>query len=120
MRLNATLLELADLARATGPVEARLEELERSRAGWEAMMEAELQKASSTYKAAANAESRARTMERHVEKFADPFAENGEPLEEGVPTEYAPVGEEEGVQPVRMDLATPNRKELALRMKYLS
>ena len=83
-------------------------------------MEAELLKADSTYKAAANAESRARTMERHAEKLTDPFTENGEPVEEGIPPEYVVAGEAEGVQPVRVDVAPVSQKELAKRMKFLS
>ena len=119
-RITGRLDSVIRLQQEMGPSEARLEDLERSRAAWEATMEAELQKASSTYKSAANAESRARTMENHAAKLTDPFTEDGESLEEGVPPEYAQVGEAEGMQPVRMDVAPVSQKELAKRMKFMS
>jgi len=114
------LQEVCDLLRQTGPSEARLEELERSRASWEAQMQAELQKADSTYKAAANAESRARTMERHAEKLTGPFAEDGFEVEDGVPPEHAEGGQTEGMHVLSVDVAPPDKKELAKRMKFLS
>ena len=120
VRVGTKLDALIDLQGRNGPLEARLEELERARAGWEATIEAELQKATSTYKSAANAESRARTMENHAAKLTDPFTENGEPVQDGLPPEYAPIGEEEGLQPMRVDLAPPDKKELAKRMKFMS
>ena len=118
-QLTHSIRAVADLAREAGPGEARLEELERSRAAWEAKMEAELQKASSTYKSASNAESRARTMERHAEKLTDPFAEEGEPIQAGIPPEYARISAEEEVPALRVDVAPRNSKTLAQRLKFL-
>ncbi len=113
------LQEAVDYARQNGPLEARLEELERSRAFWEATIEAELQKASSSYKSAANAESRARTMENHAAKLTDPFDDPSEEIQEGIPPQHAFAGEGEGVHDVRVDVAPLNSKALARRMKYL-
>ncbi len=80
-------------------------------------MEALQLKAESTYKSAGNAEARSRTMLKHAEKLADPFDEEGEEGEEAIRPEYAPRGEEEGLQPLRLDVA-PNHKEAALRYKF--
>jgi len=110
---------VAELQREAGPGEARLEDLERSRAKWEAEMEALLIKADSTYKSAANAESRARTMVKAYEKELDPFPEDSEEeLEQAaVLPEYARAGEAEGVQPLRVDVAS-DYKQNALRHKF--
>jgi len=54
-----------------GELVDRLEDLELSRAKWEAEMEAELLRAQSTLRSANNAESRARTMVRRYEEDAD-------------------------------------------------
>lgn len=118
--LHRTWTESLDLQREMGGSEERLEELERSRARWEAEVEAMILKAESTYKSAANAESRGRTMERHAQKLSDPFAEEGDEVQEGIPPEYAPVGESQGVLPLRVDVAEPSKRELAKRMKFLS
>ena len=119
-RLATKLEEAADLARQAGPLEARIEDLERTRAMWEATIEAELQKADSTYKSAANAENRARTMERHAEKLTDPFTEDGQPLEDGIPPEHVSEFGEEGLQPLPVALEAVSKKELAKRMKFMS
>ena len=100
---------------------ARLEDLELSRAKWEAQMEAVVLKADSTLKAANNAESRARTMVKHYEKDAPDGAPPGE---EGIPPEgyEPPFGDgppvpEEGVQPLRLDVET-SPKNRALMAKF--
>jgi len=110
-----TLIKLQD---ENGPSDERLEALERSRARWEAEMEAQLLKADSTLKSASNAESRSRTMLRHAEKHADPFAEEGEEVEAPVLGLDDPRIEEERLLPVPMDLAS-NNKAHALRAKWL-
>jgi len=102
-----------------GPAIDRLEELERSRTLWEAQIEALILKAESTYKSAANSESRARTMERRNEKNADPFAEDSEEVEGAVPRGYEPASEEEALQPLHLDLARPVGKTNALRSKFM-
>ena len=57
----------------------RLEALELSRAKWEAEIDARLLKADSTLRSASNAESRARTMEKHVEKLTGEGPPDGPP-----------------------------------------
>jgi len=88
-----------------------------SQAKWEAEMEGALLKADSTLKAAANAESRQRTMVKHAEKLLDPLGEESEDDEEAIRGRDAPRGEEEGLQRMRVDVA-PNYKENALRFKF--
>ena len=110
-----------ELRRASGDMEDRLSALETSRAMWEAEIEAEFMKAESSRQAAANAESRTRTMKRSYEKYADPFADD-EPEEVApnrgiVPQQYADNGEEEGVPPVHMGLEDP--KQALMRAKFL-
>ena len=116
--VSAVMTTLVELWKDQGPADERLQKLELSRAEWEAEMNALLLKADSTLKSAANAESRARTMMRHAEKHADPFIEEGDEVQNGVPPEHAQVGGEEGLQPMRMDVAPLNEKELRLRMKF--
>jgi len=116
-RLTCAVESLADLQREMGPGEARLDDLERSRAKWEAEMEALLMKADSSYKSAANAESRARTMERRYEKDLDPLAEDSEEIEDGLPEPYARAGEVEELYPLHLGVET-NNKTLALRAKW--
>jgi len=99
------------------PAEARLEALERSRAVWEAELEALVLKAESTLKSANNAESRARTMKRHNEKHADPFDDDGEEVERAVPEGYAPAVPEEELQPLHMGVATDD-KARAMMLKF--
>jgi len=96
----------------------QLEGLLLSRAKWEAEMEAQVLKADSALKSALNAESRSRTMMKHAEKLADPLDLEGEEGEEAIRPDYAARSEEEGVQPVRLDVA-PNHRENALRYKFL-
>ncbi len=113
----AELQTLAELQRERDAPIERIVELERSHAKWEAEMEALLMRADSTYKGAANAESRARTMLNASKKLADPFAEPGEEVTETVRDDDAPRGEGEGVPPVRVAVALDN-KTLALRYKF--
>ncbi len=102
----------------------RLDDLERSRALWEANMEAELVRADSTYKAARNAESRARTQL----KALDESDEDGMGSEEELRQAYAalglvPAGDAEasdpnGLQHVRPDLEGEPAKAPAMRAKF--
>jgi len=95
----------------------QLEGLLLSQAKWEAEMEALVMKAEGAQKAALNAESRSRTMMKHAEKLADPLGLEGEEVEEDVREGYAPGVEEEGMLPLRLDVA-PTHKEIALRYKF--
>ena len=113
-------LELAiEVQREAGPADERLEELERSRAHWEAQMEALILKADSTLKSASNAESRSRTMVRHAEKLVDPFSEEGDEVPETAPRGDDPRIEAEELLPVPVGLATNNKAE-AMRAKWLT
>lgn len=115
--MGLALYTLVEQRTDAGPFEERLEDLERTRARWEAEMEAILLKADSTLKSASNAESRSRTMMKHAEKLADPLDFESEVVEAAVPEGYAPGGEEEELQPLPLDVAlTP--KEFALRAKF--
>ena len=114
-QLSVSVQELASQQRESGPSEERLDELERSRALWEADMEAEFRRADGKYKAAAAAEQRAR---KQNEKF-DFGDDHGPEVPAGIPPEYAPPSEAEGLHEMRVDVAPPNSKMLALRMKYL-
>jgi len=117
LEVGRSLESAIEILRETGPVDDRLEELERTRAHWEAQMEALVLKADSTLKASSNAESRSRTMLRHAEKLSDPLGLEGEDEREAVPAGDVPRGEEEEVQPVPLGLAI-SPKEYALRAKF--
>jgi len=95
----------------------QLEGLLLSRAKWEAEIEAQMLKADSALKSASNAESRTRTMQKHIEKFADPFPEEGEEIPEAVSEGNGAGGEEEWVQPVPVAVETDAKKR-ALKMKF--
>ena len=112
-----SLEDLIALQAEMGGADDRLEELERNRAHWEAQMEALILKADSTLKSASNAESRSRTMLRHAEKLSDPLDLEGEEVEEAVRPRDAQGGEEEGLQPLHLDVAL-SPKEIALRHKF--
>jgi len=119
LEVGGTLEALLELQAQSGPADARLEDLERTRARWEAEMEALILKADSTLKSASNAESRSRTMLRHAEKIADPFDEEGEGVEEALPRGNDPRIEAEQVLPLPLGLA-PNNKAHALRAKWMT
>ena len=119
--LQRSQAEDLELRRSSGDVEDRLSALETSRAMWEAEVEAEFMKAESSRQAAANAESRTRTMKRAYERNADPFLDD-EPEEvvanRGVlPQQYVENGEAEGLPPVHMGVESP--KQAILRAKFL-
>jgi len=117
-RLAGAIDRLCESQREAAPIEGRVEELERSRAGWEARMEAELLKADSTYKSASNAESRARTMKRSYEHLIDPLADEGEELEASVPSGNAEGSPQEWLPPMRPDVAQ-DPKANAVRSKFM-
>jgi len=100
------------------PATERLEELERSRALWEADVEGMLQKAEGKLKAAANSEARERTMRKAYENELDPFGEDREELQEAFQEGDAEIGYPEEVLPVRMGVEAISKKQQALRMKF--
>ena len=108
LAVTGALSQLIELQRETGPSDERLQELERTRAMWEAEMEALVLKADSTYKAASNAEARSRTMLRNAEKIADPFAEEGDEVEAAVHSGHDPRVEEEPMLAMPVGLAPNN------------
>jgi len=116
-RLNGHLGALRELHSARAPSEDRLTALEQGRSLFEADMLGLLAKADGKLKAANNAESRERTMRKHHEELAGPFDPEGDEERPTVPDGYAPGVEEEGVQPVYMDVA-PTNKERALMAKF--
>ena len=109
---------LIELQRETGNANDRLQELEVSRARWEAEIEASMLRADSTLKSAANAEARSRTMVRHAEKLVDPFSEEGDEVPETAPGGDDPRGEAEELLQVPVGMA-PNNKAHALRAKWM-
>lgn len=120
-RLQRTQAEQLELQRDAGNMEERLGALESSRAIWEAEVQGEFLKAESSRQAAANAESRTRTMKRAYERNADPFDDDEQtqvPANRGVlPEFHAENGPAEGMQPVRMDVEDP--KQALMRAKFL-
>ena len=120
-RLQRTQAEELELRRDAGNLEERLGALESSRAMWEAEVEAEFLKAESSRQAAANAESRTRTMKRAYERNADPFDDDEQtqvPANRGIlPEFHAPNGEAEEVQPVHMGVE--DAKQALMRAKFL-
>lgn len=120
--VDQSLRDYLTLQEQAGAVLERVEHLERTRSIWEAEIEAGVLKADGKLKAANNAESRARTMERHVEKHLDPFDEDGE---EGALQEQGQgqlseldveAGNEQGVLPVPVGLEGP--KSNAINRKF--
>jgi len=116
----AGLLPQVLQARAeTEDLVGRLEDLELSRAKWEAEMEAELLRSQSTLRSANNAESRARTMEKRYEEHSDSGDPDSDPQPEPVwvpPGDVAPSQEDE-LPPLRMDLEG-NNKAYATHLKW--
>jgi len=118
LRLAAAVDDVSTDMALRRPADERLEQLELSRAKWEAEIGALILKADSTYKSASNAESRARTMVRAYEKELDPFPEDGDEAErEVVREEHVEGGGENGVQAMYPYVA-PSPKALALRAKW--
>lgn len=120
-RLTRAIDEMVDRQEEAPGLEARLEEIERTRSLWEAEISALILEAKSQYRAASNAESRARTVERRNAKDADPFDENRSEAEEpvGVPRLDAPPSGEEEMYALPLGVASPDgRKASALRFKF--
>jgi len=115
--INLRLKDLIELQREAGPADDRLDDLELSRARWEAEVEGILLKADGHQKAARSAEARTRTMQKHYEDQLDPFDPDSQEIEAPVRSGYAPAGEGEGLPPVHMELA-PDYKTQALRAKF--
>jgi len=112
------LMEGVEIQRGQGPALARLEELELSKAKWEAEMEAVLLKSEGKLQAANNSEARERTMRKSYEKFIDPLDEEGDEGFSGVRPGNGERSEGEGVLPLPVDLAPVNRKAAAVNFKY--
>ena len=106
----------------------RLDKLELSRATWEAEIEAQLLKSDSKYKAAAAAESRARTMVKFDDTNLDtsppegeeedppPFGFEGEsPLD--LPAGHVPGSEPEQLHTLHVGMET-NTKARSVRAKF--
>jgi len=120
-RCDATMQKALSTVGEDPRLESRMAALELGQSKWEAGVEGILLKAKGQLQAASAAESRARTMERHAEKISP---EDDRPSEDGVaPEGYdfgpgdAPVGEEEGLHPLRLDVET-SPKNRALRAKF--
>ena len=111
-------------------IRSRLDALEKSRALWEAEMEAVLVKADSTYKGAANAESRARTMLKKAKSlgFDDETDDGALDSEEELRQAYASLGlvpaadaghsGPDGLQAVREGVEGEPAKARAMRAKF--
>jgi len=101
---------------------ARLDDIERSQALWEAKMEAELLRAKAKYDAGRNAESRAKTQRAAYEAQVENGAlDSPEEIPQGIePDVYPgddPTGEEDGMQqvPIRLE---DGPKDAAMRRKF--
>lgn len=120
--ISAHLKAGLDRTEADGALRERVEDLELTRAKWEAEMDAMILKADSTLRAASNAEARERSLRKSNEAIFGPLGEDlpadGEaghpPILVG---DAAPSGEE-GMHPVHMGVEAPNKKTLALRYKF--
>ena len=100
----------------------RIEELELSRAKWEAEIEGLLMKADSTLKASNNAEARTRTMKKSYESFADELDPDREAEIEQEVGRHFPIGDvapsgAEQLPALHVDVAQ-NAKAAAVRMKF--
>jgi len=117
--LTEALQELATIQRNLGPALDRLEVLERERHHFEAECAGMLLKAEGKFKAATSAEQRERQLKKANARLADPFGEDGEtgPESATVQPDYAPAGEAERMQAMRLDVA-PSPKQLAQRAKF--
>ncbi len=104
--------------RDIGPGLERLATLELARHQFEARIEGKLLQADGKLKAARNAEARERQIKRSYENhLLDPSDSDGERAEEALPPNHAQAGEEEGLRPLRLDVA-PSNKAAAVRAKF--
>jgi len=119
--LESALRDLERTQREQGPATERLDALELSRHQFEAECHANVLKADSTLKAAANAEQRERHLKRQNEKLVDDFDPVNEdrtsPPRDADLGHDAAAGEEERLQAMRLVLA-PNKKARAVAAKW--
>jgi len=118
-KVAASSSEAARKQTETGPLLERLNDLEMTRAKWEAEVEAILLRAEGKLQAANNSEARERTMKKHREKHLDPFDLEGAEEPQAIPSGDAPGSEVQGLQPLRLDLEKIDGKQQALRAKFL-
>ena len=115
--LSGLVSVLVEHAQQEGTLRSRVEELERSRERWEAVVEADAIRSDSVYKSARGAEERTRTMRRHLESLSS--GEDGEGAEaikavrelletDGAPS--APVGVPDVPEDVVVDPKALGRK----------
>jgi len=116
-----TILEvIEERQQVLGDSIARLDELELSRARFEAEISGMVLKAEGKLKAANNSEARERQLKKSYESRIDPLYAEGEESEgEGDPVLVDDVarGEDERLHAMRLDVA-PNHKANALRAKW--
>lgn len=119
--LAGALVEIVAAHKGLGPAIDRLQELELSRARFEADIQGMLLKAEGKFKAATAAEARERQLKRSYEKDLDPFPEGGDrassEAQEGIRQFDDAISEGERLQALRLDVA-PNNKAHALRAKW--
>jgi len=120
----AALLEKIDQkleARSDERSAERLDELERTRALWEAEVEGQLAKAGSAFRNARSAEERTRSMVDNVPSEGD--ASSDDAIEAHIRSLRdldANGGEEEGLQPVRKSVGShrASKRQNATRLKF--
>jgi len=124
-QLSGVSLRLSELLQSYdegAPLADRVEHLERTRAVWEAEIEAVAMKADSTLKAANNAEARERSLHKSNEKLFGHLLIDGDEGEvDGAgndPENDAGPVSEEGLLPMREVVAVDPRQAL-VRAKYL-
>lgn len=131
-QLSAVLVRISELLqpialwaeeRPYEALEERVSVLERSRAIWEADMDAILKKAESTQRAARSAEERARRMARDSDGDDDGSDEIPEAYREAVRALNGGSGQDQGVQPVPQGMgsrgpAAQERKAALTRAKW--
>jgi len=107
----ALLLIVAEKSHSEGDVDGRVTALELSRTKWEAELEGLVAKAEGQYRAAANAEARARTHAKAAEVFEEGDEESAEDPFDVILRELRQPdgagGEVDGVPPVLPLLAVP-------------
>lgn len=104
---------------AEGGLRERVDQLEMSRARWEAEIEGEMVKVESRFKAARASEERTRHLMRSNEDHEGDEEGEGalEAYFEAVAANHAQGGAPKGVQPVHQAVA-PRGKDLARRFKF--
>jgi len=120
--VRGVLLHASERVADAAALQERIEDLELSRAKWEAELEGLVLKAESTLKASNNSEARTRTMKKsyahlidHGESFGSSEVETE--LERQLQDRDAEVVPEEGMQRLHLDVA-PGGKVLATQWKF--